>query len=232
MRSAEAPRHGARPAFAGWAPRRHYGHKPCAHVSKCVPSTRQARGRGPRAVSLDHLVGAGETRAGADVGEAEAFEELADRALVVGDAVALEDSTSMAPMAFWTTGPKVPSRASRRSSEPSSPSSSRPVRTGLCTAWCAGGGSICGSSSSSATASPLGPHVCNQRPHPRAERDVLDPVQHRRKIPLQLAPPLRDHNAPFQQDGPHLRGRLQIGMPEGSNGSRRNDRVLAGMGPI
>src|SRR3954468_1089857 len=37
---------------------------------------------------------------------------------------------------------------------------------------------------------PLGLHVLNQRPHPRAERDVATLAQHRRKMLLQLAAPL------------------------------------------
>jgi putative transposase len=52
----------------------------------------------------------------------------------------------------WSKGPE---HASRQSSAPRSPNSSRPARTGSCTAWCAGAGSTCSASSSIALGSPI-----------------------------------------------------------------------------
>src|SRR3954471_5333143 len=51
---------------------------------------------------------------------------------------------------------------------------------------------------------PLRPHVLNQHPHPRAERNLTALVQDRRKMLLQLAPPLWDDKAALQQAGRQL----------------------------
>jgi transposase-like protein len=56
----------------------------------------------------------------------------------------------------WSKGrPRALRPVSRRSSEPRSRSSSRPARTGPCTASCAGVGSTCSASSSGASGSPI-----------------------------------------------------------------------------